>query len=287
VPPSAAVIGDALLDVHVVPSEAVRPGEDIPAAVRMRPGGQGANLAVRLARRGVTVALTCSLADDVAGRLLRSALESEGVTLHALGADATGVAVVIVDADGERTMLSQRVPFADAAADRVPSADWLVLSGYLLLEPGADALARSVAAFAGRRVLVGCAVPVGRVVAWRAAATAFAPDLVIMNADEMVRLSLDGAPDGAPGHAVTHAGGATVTIGSVRAEVPAPTGPDAVDTTGAGDAFAAALVAGLSDAAWPPTQSALDDALRGAVELAAAVAHARGAQARVATEGAP
>ena len=275
---AVSVIGDALLDVHVAPSTSPRPGEDVPAAVRLGPGGQGANIAVRLARRGVPVTLSCALADDVAGRIVRAALETDGVELRAVGSHATGVVVVLLDAQGDRTMLSQRVPFA-TAAERA-EADWLVLSGYLLLEPAGEALARSLAATPGRRVLVGCAVADELAAAWRTAAAAFAPDLVVMNAREKERL----APAGPHGMAVTDAGGATATIGAATADVSVTPGSEAVDTTGAGDAFAAALVAGLLDAEWPPGQAALEGALRDAVALAASVARAPGAQARVETE---
>ena len=278
--PTVSVIGDALLDVHVTPAVSPRPGEDVPATIRLGPGGQGANLAVRLARRGISVTLTCALADDVAGRLVRAALETDGVALHAVGADATGVVVVLLDARGDRTMMSQRAPFAAEAVERGAVEGWLVLSGYLLLEPSGEGLARSLAELPARRVLVGCAVPDDLVAAWRSAAAAFVPDLVVMNSAEVARLALDGAH----GTAVTDAGGATVTIGAAKAEVRVAPGPDAIDTTGAGDAFAAALIAGLLDAAWPPAEPALQGALREAVELAAAVARAPGAQARVATE---
>jgi len=280
--PRLSVIGDALLDVHVVPASAIRPGEDIPAAVRLRPGGQGANLAVRFARQGVAVTLTCSLADDVAGRIVRSALESEGVALHAIEANATGTVVVLLDERGERTMLSQRAPFAASGADGLAADGWLVLSGYLLLEPDGEALARAAAALPGRRVLVGCAVPDDSVAAWRSAAGSFAPDLVVMNAVEMARLAIDGPH----GRVVTDSGGATATIGSVTAHARLAPGPDAIDTTGAGDAFAAALIAGLLDEGWPPREASLREALGNAVELAGAVARTAGAQARVAHEGA-
>ena len=277
-PPSVSVIGDALLDVHVAPSSPPRPGEDVPATVRLSPGGQGANLAVRLARRGVPVTLTCSLADDAAGRTVRDALHVDGVELHTIEADATGVVVVLLDDRGDRTMLSQRSPFA-AAVERA-TTDWLILSGYLLLEPAGAALARSLAGTPGRRVLVGCAVPDDFAAAWRMSAAAFAPDLVVMNVREMDRL----APSGAHGTAVTDAGGARASIGAARSEVRVRPGSPAVDTTGAGDAFAAALVAGLLDGGWPPAQTALEEALRDAVALATAVARAPGAQARVEIE---
>src|SRR5688500_15594798 len=111
VPPSVRVIGDALLDVHVTPSAPLEPGSDRAAEVRLEPGGQGANLAVRLARRGVPVRLICALADDTAGAMVRAALGSDGVEVDAREVPMTGVVVVLVAADGGRTMLSQRVRF--------------------------------------------------------------------------------------------------------------------------------------------------------------------------------
>ena len=135
---SVVVIGDALLDVLAVPSEPMRRGADVPAAVHAAPGGQGANLAVRLARRGIAVELLCALADDAAGRLLLATLAADGVRVQPLPAEATGAVVALVDSAGERTMLSQRVPSASALAVAPPGrADWLVVSGYLLLEPEA------------------------------------------------------------------------------------------------------------------------------------------------------
>src|SRR5690606_23844538 len=155
---TVVVVGDALLDVLVRPSEPMRTGADVPAAVVFGPGGQGANLAVRLARRGVSVQLVCALADDPAGHLLREALSGDGVRLRPVATEATGTVIVLVDAAGERTMLSQRLSFAALAGDAPSSAsDWLVVSGYLLLEPGADVVAAALRERAPRRMLVGCA----------------------------------------------------------------------------------------------------------------------------------
>ena len=106
------VIGDALLDVHVVPAEPPRPGGDVPAEIRLEPGGQGANVSVRLARRGLPVRLVCALGPDAAGSLLRERLAADGVEVVDLVASATGAVVVLLDAARERTMFSQRVPLA-------------------------------------------------------------------------------------------------------------------------------------------------------------------------------
>jgi sugar/nucleoside kinase (ribokinase family) len=59
-----------------------------------------------------------------------------------------------------------------------------------------------------------------------------------------------------------------------------------VDATGAGDAFTAALIAGLAGQPWPPDASVLAGALADAAALAAEVAGTVGAQARVGSEGA-
>src|SRR5688500_16468324 len=104
------VIGDSLLDVHVVPWEAPRPGGDVPAEIRLGPGGQGGNVAIRLARQGLRVRLASAIGTDTIGGLLRAWLGAEGIELADLGAEDSGAVVVVLDERRERTMLSQRVP---------------------------------------------------------------------------------------------------------------------------------------------------------------------------------
>jgi ribokinase len=278
-----AVVGDALLDVSASPVGPIRPGADVPADVRVGAGGQGANLAVRLARRGIDVVLVCALGDDAAGALLRASLAADGVRLSAVPAGATGSVVVLVDGTGERTMLSDRRSFGLSAGRQLPpDVAWLMVSGYVLLEPEAIATARSLAETSARRVLVGCAVPRDAVPAWRGAAEALRPDLVILNRAEHAALA-EGS-ELAAALVVTDAGGANASIGALTAAAEAPRGEPAVDSTGAGDAFAAALVAALSRAKWPPSRATLEASLAEAVAMAGAVAHTPGAQARVATE---
>jgi len=274
---SVVVVGDALLDVLAVPSEPMRPGADVPAAVRLAPGGQGANLAVRLARRGVAVELVCAVGDDDAGRLLRDALAVEGVRVRPGGSVATGAVVVLVDEAGGRTMLSQRVPLAPRVADGpTATAEWLVVSGYLLLEPGARRVAGMLRGWEARRMLVGCAVPDGSLDEWQRSALALDPDVVVLNRDEANRVpSLP-----ADRLVVTEARGATAVIGGARASVDTPTAPGATDTTGAGDAFAAAFLTALLDA-WPPDGSALRRALEAGASSGAAATRVPGAQGRI------
>lgn len=275
---TVVVVGDALLDVGVVPERAVRRGADVPARIELAAGGQGANVAVRLARRGVAVALVAAVADDAAGSLVRRALAAEDVELRAVPAGATGSVVVLTEPGGERSMLSQRAPFAAAVGPRLLATDgWIVVSGYLLHEAEAGSLAARIGRLERRRVLLGCAVPEERIGGWRAAAEALRPDLLILNREEATRL----VPSEVRGFAVTDAGGATLTITGVTVSSVTSVGAPARDTTGAGDAFAAGLVAELLDAGWPPPRDRMQDALEAAVALGGRVARIPGAQARV------
>ena len=173
------VVGDALLDVTVQPAAPIQAGADVPAEIRIGCGGQGANLAVRLARQRVDVELVCGLGDDRAGALVTDALRAEGVQLSPVSVESTGAVVILLDEVGERTMLSRRAPFAANA--RVLPADWTLVSGYLFLEAEGVSLAGALGAGTTRRVVVGCAVPEPSRSAWTAAVAAMHPDLLILN----------------------------------------------------------------------------------------------------------
>jgi sugar/nucleoside kinase (ribokinase family) len=278
--PSAEVfvVGDALLDVYVAPSEPMRPGGDVPAVVRVGPGGQGANVAVRLARHGLTVRLACALGDDASGRLVREALEADGVELDAASAEMTGAVVILVAPDGERTMLSRRVTLLPRATEPAP---WTVVSGYVLLEGAKIELSS-----AGRLVVLGCSLPDAHLRRWWQRVTQLAPELLLLNGDEAGAVGAIGRSSAASASTivvVTDRSGASAVLpdGTVRrALAERATG---VDTTGAGDAFAAAFLAELHDLpAW--ADSDLDRALAAGVALAAQVAGVTGAQTRVARE---
>lgn len=277
---AVVVIGDATLDVSVSPVRPMAPGADVPAEISMRPGGQGANVAARLARQGVDVTLVCALGHDPAADMIRQALAADGVSLVDLPVEETGVIVVIGGADGERSMLSRRAALptgvADAAARR--AAGWLVVSGYALLQPDAMELAAHLAALPMRRALLGCAVADDALPAWASAVRRLDPDLVIANREEAHRARLQGIGRTL---AVTDAAGAEARSGDALAAAATTPGPAAIDTTGAGDAFAAGLLADLLDAAWPPDEARLQAAVEAGVALASAVARVRGAQARV------
>jgi ribokinase len=280
--PDVLVIGDALLDVAVAPGAEPRRGGDVRASIRMSPGGQGANVAVRLARRRLVVALACAIGGDAAGRIVRAALDADAVMVDAAPTDETGVVVVVVDPDGERTMFSQRVALLPLDVD-TPAA-WIVVSGYALLEPRDLRLNHR-----GRLAILGCALPDGTAFDWWLRADEMCPDLVILNADEARAIGSDAATLAVGAGAlvvVTEPDGVQVArpdpeMPVRRIEVPRAA---AVDSTGAGDAFSASLISDLRRGPWPLDEATLERALGAAAAFAAQVAAVPGAQTRVPAE---
>ena len=289
------VLGDATLDVSVMPTAPIVPGADQHAPIALGPGGQGANVAVRLARRGVGARLVAPIADDAAGRLLRTALLDEGVELVALPADRTAAVVVVVSPDGERAMLSDRVPFSGDWSEAMAGAAWVHCSGYLLRDRiEADRMVSSLRGRSGRlSVAGGSFAPGADAQVARATIVALQPDLLVLGRDETAAI-LD-EPELTASDSASRLGGlASVAVvtdaarGSIACGGPleaplatsSPGDHDVVDTTGAGDAFTAALLAELV-VAWPPDRAGLVTALTRASAAGADAASVRGAQARI------
>jgi ribokinase len=104
-----AVIGSIIADLAVRTPRVPSIGENLLAeSFTIGPGGKGANAAVAAARAGAeTVLVGCIGADDF-GRMEMARLRQEGVNVEAVAVDAqaaTGVALIMIDADGENTIL--------------------------------------------------------------------------------------------------------------------------------------------------------------------------------------
>jgi sugar/nucleoside kinase (ribokinase family) len=298
-----AVIGDLSLDIVVAQSGPRRTGSDVPAAIRIGPGGQGANVAVRLARQAAEVKLISPMADDASGRLLRETLLAEGVELRPLPASRTTVVIVLLDEMGDRTMISDRQTMhAESVVAALAGAQWIHCSGYPLLDDrSGDRLAEILGERPGGVHLSvggGSAPPEpARVSRLRLRLAASRPDLLVLSEDEAESMAgmrhatavraAGALRELAPGIIVTSgAEGSAAVAGESELAVAAPDLPGPmIDSTGAGDAFlAAALVELAASRAWPPSAELLRTAMERGSLLGSQVARAVGAQAPVAAE---
>jgi sugar/nucleoside kinase (ribokinase family) len=285
-------VGDVATDVVAVLAGTPAPGSDRPAAIRSRGGGAGANVAVHLAQLGVPVVLAGCVGDDAPGAGLVAELTAAGVhlALRTVPATPTGTIISLVEPDGQRSMLADRGANLHLRPDDVPTPDaggHLHVSGYTLLDPGPRTA--GLAALAAAEA-AGCTISVDPastgplraygVDSWLAdtgAATVLLP-----NADEARLLAgcadpADAARTLAGRHAVVAvslgADGALWASGDVVVHRPAHD-TVVVDTTGAGDAFAAGLLA-----AWLTTPDvAPGDALDAGLSRAAQVVRRAGAR---------
>ncbi|MEN3281193.1 MAG: ribokinase [Solirubrobacteraceae bacterium] len=272
-----ALVGSINLDVVVGVDRHPVPGETVVGGDRKElPGGKGANQAVAAARLGATVRFVGRVGDDDAGRRLRDGLAAEQVDVaHVLvDPDApTGMALIAVDGAGENTIVvspgaNSRVSAADVEAARDVLADATVT---LAQHEVPEAAVAAAIAGAGGTVVVNPA-PARPIVA--------PVDVLVPNRGELEALAgragdpvrLARGLDAARAVVVTlGAEGAVVVEGERVERVPAPT-VDAVDTTGAGDAFCGALAQALDSGA------DLVEAARWAARAAAASVTRPGAQ---------
>lgn len=259
--PEIAVVGSANLDLVVAVERHPRPGETVTGGdLRTIPGGKGANQATAAARLGRRTAMVGCVGDDDAGRQLERSLTDAGVdTRHLATAPdtATGTALITVAADGDNAIVVSPGANARVSPDAVVDAAVVHDAPAVLLQ--LEIPLESVTAAARRAtgiVLVNPApAPAGALPTELIAAT----DVLMPNETELAVLTgvdpaaaLDHLADAARSLDVEHvvvtlgARGALI-VGEHDAElVPAPT-VQPIDTTGAGDAFCAALADGLLD----------------------------------------
>ncbi|WP_198961591.1 carbohydrate kinase family protein [Pseudonocardia sp. MH-G8] len=252
------VVGDVAVDVLVEPRAAAVPGADVPARIRSRAGGAGANTAAWLAHLGSDVTLVGRVGDDPAGAAAGAELRAAGVaTALAVDAWRPTCTVVVLLGDGERTMLSDRGAAAHLAAADLPpldDADHLHVSGYVLLDPtsrpaGMAALAAARAAGLSTSVDPQAAPALGPAFT----ADVRGVDLLLPNTAELHALggAAEDLLDVAAAVAVTDGPRGARWVdrrGTWTAEAPPA---EVVDPTGAGDAFDAGLLVAWLEGAGP------------------------------------
>lgn len=144
--PDLIVVGDVMVDVAVEATQLAR-GGDVHGTVLVRPAGSGANAAVWAASAGARVRLHGKAGDDLAGRLLARALAERGVEARLmLDPGARTGAMLVVRERGERSMVADRGANARLAPGDLPEvldAPAVLVSGYLLFDPGSEGAARA------------------------------------------------------------------------------------------------------------------------------------------------
>jgi ribokinase len=281
---AVVVVGSANVDVVLALSHLPAPGETVTGGRLSRDmGGKGANAAVAASRLGARVALVAAVGDDANGTAVRDDLAANDVTttgVVTVSGAPTGVAAVLVDGAGENAIAvaSGANHLLDAAAVRAgleatTGPDTVVVADLEVGDHAVLAAAEHCHAHDLRLVLDPAparALP-ARVLS---AATVVTPNrgelATLAGAGGSSRTLLDA---GVGAIAVTLGGdGVEVHHGADTTRV-APFAVDVVDTTGAGDAFAAALAVALHDG------QPLLDAVHFAAAAGALATRASGARA--------
>lgn len=262
-PGRVLVVGDVMTDIICKPEGPLVAGSDRRASIRARPGGSGANQAVWMAHFGLDVRFAARVGAGEA-QALAVAFAADGVEA-ALAGDPllpTGAIVTIVSPDGERSFLTDRGANAALAAADLPESllegrQALVVSGYALFEPDPRAAVLGLLAAAHRRGVAVVVDPASTAFLAEAGPANFlawteGADTIFANEAEAAVLTGETAAEAQVRElgrhfrrAVLKRGAAGAVIGGrdgIARSAPAAA-VEVVDTTGAGDAFAAAFVA--------------------------------------------
>ncbi len=257
-PVELTVVGSINLDLVARVERLPRPGETISGTAFERfPGGKGANQAVAAARLGARVRMVGAVGTDPLADEALEGLRAAGVELELERAGTTGIALIVVGADGENQIVV--IPGANAAVRPVSPAG-AVLCQLEVANEVVLAAARDATFFA---LNAAPARPVELV-----------PDLLIVNRLEHEVVSRGKLV------AVTYGPeGAALFEDGVEVAHATPPGVEAVDGTAAGDAFAACLVVSLLE------ERPRDEALHRACAAGALAASRLGAQPSLPTAG--
>ncbi|MHC0432146.1 ribokinase [Streptomyces sp. O3] len=251
------VVGSANVDLVTGVERRPARGETVLGSdLSVHPGGKGANQALAAARLGARTALLARVGDDAHGRLLLDAQRAAGVDTGGVlvGGAPTGVALITVDPSGDNSIVVSPGANARLVPEDVRAAGSLLGRARVVsvqLEIPLDTVAEVVRALpVGARLVLNPSPPAPL----PAEVLAACDPLVVNEHEAAVVLGGFAGPEpedwarrllalgprsavvtlGAAGALVAESGtGAVVRVPSPRV--------DAVDTTGAGDAFTAAL----------------------------------------------
>ncbi|MEU5363006.1 ribokinase [Streptomyces sp. NPDC005925] len=282
------VVGSANADLVIGVERRPAAGETVLGSdLAVHPGGKGANQAVAAARLGARTALLARVGDDAYGRLLLDSQRAAGVdTVGVLvGGAPTGVALITVDPSGDNSIVVSPGANGRLTPDDVRAAASLFHASRVVstqLEIPLETVVAVVRSLApGSRFVLNPSPPRPLPAEVLAAcdplvlneheAKVILGDAVVGDsAEEWARVLLAKGPRsvvvtlGSRGALVADCGGGTALVPAVPVR--------AVDTTGAGDAFTAALARRLG------AGESLAEAAAYAVRVGAAAVTKAGAQ---------
>ena len=251
---SVAVLGSFNMDLAVAAPALPGPGGTVLGRSFFQgPGGKGSNQAIAARRLGAETAFLGAVGEDEFGRAARALLQREGVDVSGLAAvgEPTGVALIVVDDRGENQIAV--APGANRAVtpEMVEEHEQIIAGADVLLaqlETPVEAFVRAgqIARAHGTKVVLNPA-PAAPLPdpAWEVA------DVLTPNQSELAELTGEGSVRELTERGVRVA----ATKGAAGAELHGPDGSvsfaaypaEAVDATGAGDAFNAGLAVGLAE----------------------------------------
>ena len=254
-------IGDAALDVIVQIKDEIHYGSDSASTISMHGGGAAANTAMWLAELGHSVFFSCRMGDDAAGRSIAAEFDTWNIDYRKnfIAHENTGVVVVLVDKSGERTMFPDSGATSGLSENDLPPLDGFdaaFLSGYSLFNPlSTEGVVRMMQSIREDKIpLFFDPASVGTMKAFgRERVLEYLPlmELVIMNdaearfisGQENLSEALESLTTLVP--TVVIKTGSSGAIGQIRnnKSVNCPVEEiEPLDTTGAGDAFAAGFI---------------------------------------------
>jgi sugar/nucleoside kinase (ribokinase family) len=292
-------IGDVMLDVIArinVSPQKINFGSDTASRISTGSGGAAGNVAAWLTRTDARSTIVSHVGDDPAGAAIVAEFDALGVNHGDLviPGETSGVVVVLVDSSGERTMFPDKGANSRLTAQDLPdlnSFQAVYISGYALLNPlardGVLAMIEKIKADGLPIYFDPASVGAMKDVADKELHTWFSMmDILLLNEEESIYLTgsvdieraLDYLLDfsqvvvikrGSAGAVAKARGFDSISLPAVATTV--------IDTTGAGDSFAAGFIASYSK------NHDLTAALQAGGELAAGCVAIVGGRPRVGT----
>jgi sugar/nucleoside kinase (ribokinase family) len=298
-PVNVLCIGDVMLDViariNVTPQK-INYGSDTTSRISTNGGGAAGNVAAWLTRTTASSTIVSHVGDDPAGTALIAEFDALGVAHGnlAIAGETSGVVVVLVDSSGERTMFPDKGANSNLSLSDLPKLDdfqAVYISGYALLNPlarpGVLAMIEKIRTDSIPIYFDPASVGAMKDVSDKEIHQWFSlMDVLMLNEEESIYLTglvdVERALDyllefsevvvikrGSLGAIAKTRGFDSISVPAIEATV--------VDTTGAGDSFAAGFIAAFA------AKRDLTAALTAGVELAAQCVAIVGGRPRVGT----